>query len=107
MTVHNLPDSDVECVLSWDAIVGESPLWHADSARLYWVEIQNKKIHRFDPTSKLNETFDLPELVTCLAFRKKGGLIVTLRKNFAFYDPDSGTLEMLAEVEADQVGQPF
>ncbi|HWE02337.1 MAG TPA: SMP-30/gluconolactonase/LRE family protein [Tepidisphaeraceae bacterium] len=75
--------------------------------RLYWVDIQGKKVHRFDPASGRNETFDLPDLVTCLAFRKAGGLLLTLRKNFAFFDPDTGKLEMLAEVEAGKTNTRF
>jgi sugar lactone lactonase YvrE len=55
---------DVQCVLKWDAIVGESPLWHPRERRLYWVDIQGKKVHRFDPGSGHNQTFDLPDLVT-------------------------------------------
>jgi sugar lactone lactonase YvrE len=102
-----ISDDDVQCVLKWDAIVGESPLWHPRERRLYWVDIQGKKVHRFDPGSGHNQTFDLPDLVTCLAFRKKGGLILTLRKEFAFFDPDSGKLERLATIEADKPQNRF
>jgi sugar lactone lactonase YvrE len=102
-----ISDDDVQCVLKWDAIVGESPLWHPQERRLYWVDIQGKKVHRFDPASGHNQTFDLPDLVTCLAFRKKGGLILTLRKEFAFFDPDSGKLERLATIEADKPQNRF
>jgi sugar lactone lactonase YvrE len=107
MDIPIIEGADVRCVLSADAIVGESPLWHATSSRLYWVDIQGKKIHRFDPHSGINQTFNLPDLVTCLAFRKTGGLLLTLRKNFAFYNPDSAKLTMLIEVEADQPTNRF
>jgi sugar lactone lactonase YvrE len=93
--------------LKWDAIVGESPLWHPRERRLYWVDIQGKKVHRFDPKNGWNETFELPEIVTCLAFRKEGGLLLTLRKAFAFFDPDFGKLEMLTEVEAGNAHTRF
>jgi len=93
--------------LKWNAIVGESPLWHPQERRLYWVDIQGKKVHRFEPTNGRNESFDLPEIVTCLAFRKKGGLVLTLRKTFAFFEPDSGKLEMLTEVEASNTDTRF
>jgi sugar lactone lactonase YvrE len=107
MATPTISGDDVRCVLTWDAIVGESPLWHPQERRLYWVDIQGKKVHRFDPKNGRNETFDLPEIVTCLAFRKKGGLLVTLRKTFAFFEPDSGKLEMLAEVETDKSDTRF
>jgi sugar lactone lactonase YvrE len=107
MAVKTISGDDVQCILKWDAIVGESPLWHPQERRLYWVDIQGKKVHRLDPETGRNETFDLPDLVTCLAFRKKGGLLLTLRKQFAFFDPNSGKLEMLATVEADKPHNRF
>jgi sugar lactone lactonase YvrE len=107
MAVNTLAGDAVRCVLNWDAIVGESPLWHPQERRLYWVDIQGKKVHRFDPASGRNETFALPDLVTCLAFRKKGALLLTMRKNFAFFDPDSGKFEVLATVETDKPHNRF
>jgi sugar lactone lactonase YvrE len=107
MAVATISGDDVQCILKWDAVVGESPLWHQQQRRLYWVDIQGKKVHRFNPENGRNETFNLPDLVTCLAFRKKGGLLLTLRKQFAFFDPDSGKLEMLATVESDKPNNRF
>lgn len=82
----------VRCVLPWTATVGESPVWHPQEQTLYWVDIQQKKIHRFHPAAGVNETFDLPEIVTCIQLRKAGGLILTLRKRFAFFEPSTGKL---------------
>ena len=45
--------------------------------------------------------------MTCLAFRAKGGLLLTLRKQFAFFDPDSSKLEILATIEADKPNNRF
>ena len=107
MSVRTMTADAEQCVLKWDAVVGESPLWHAGEHRLYWVDIRKKQVHRFDPVTARNETFDLPEIVTCLAFRDRGGLLVTLRKDIAFFDPDAGRLERVATVEADQPGNRF
>ena len=107
MAISTISGADVRCVLKWNAIVGESPLWHPAEKRLYWVDIHGKKVHRFDPATGQNETFNLPDLVTCLAFRKEGGLVLTLRKEIAFFDPDSGKLETAATVEGDKPHNRF
>jgi sugar lactone lactonase YvrE len=99
--------NSVECVLRVEAIVGESPLWCPQEKVLYWVDITGKKIHRFHPDDGKNETFQLPEPVTCVALRKGGGLVVTLRKDFAFFDPDNGKLQVIARVEEDRPDQRF
>jgi sugar lactone lactonase YvrE len=99
---REIPSSTaVECVLPWQADVGESPVWHSGEQMLYWIDIQGKEIHRFHPATGENETFKLPEIVTCIQLRGAGGLVLTLKKNFAFYDPASKRLEKLAAVELD------
>ncbi len=91
----------IECVLPYQAIVGESPVWHPDEQSLYWIDIQGKQIHRFDPRTRKNESFLLPEIVTCIQLCSSGGLVLTLKKNFAFFDPGTQHLKKLQGVEGD------
>jgi sugar lactone lactonase YvrE len=99
--------SAVECVVKEEAIVGESPLWSPQERVLYWVDITGQKIHRFSPRTATNDTFILPEPVTAVGLRNKGGLILTLRKNFALFDPDTAGLEMLSDPEEDTSSNRF
>ena len=85
-----------------EAIVGESPLWSPRERVLYWVDITGQKIHRFNPRTAVNDTFHLPQPVTAVGLRKKGGLIITLRKDFAFFDPETGALQLLSDPEEDK-----
>jgi sugar lactone lactonase YvrE len=101
MSVHVVKGDYVRCVLPWEATVGESPVWHVAEQNLYWVDIQRKQVHRFHPASGENQTFCLPEIVTCIALRSTGGLALTLRKHFAFFNPATAKLEKLAEVESN------
>jgi sugar lactone lactonase YvrE len=101
VNVGTMSGESIRCVLPWQAIVGESPVWHEQEQCLYWIDIQAKQIHRFHPGSGHNETFDLPEIVTCIALRGAGGLVLTLKKHFAFFDPGTLALERLADVERD------
>lgn len=63
----------VDCVLRTQAVLGESPVWEPHDKVLYWVDISGQDIHRFDPDSGVNDTFDLPQLVTSVALRQKMG----------------------------------
>jgi sugar lactone lactonase YvrE len=81
------------------AIVGECPVWDGSSGRLLWVDIQGRTLRRLDPASGRDEVFPLPDLVTSVHQRERGGFILTLRKEFAFYDPETGHLELLADPE--------
>jgi sugar lactone lactonase YvrE len=87
--------------------VGESPLWSAAEQRLYWIDIPKRRVHRFDPISGHNRTFELPEIVTSVALRASGGLVLTLEKDFATFDPATGNLERIGSVEAELPNNRF
>ena len=99
--------ADVTRVLSAKAQIGEGPVWSVAEQRLYWADITGKQLNIFDPADGSNQIFDLPELVTSIAPRAKGGLVLTLRSSFAFFDPKTGKLDKLAEPEADKPGNRF
>ncbi len=107
MTVQTLSADALRCVLPWEATVGESPVWSGLEQRLYWIDVQKQCVHRFDPVSGRNRTFELPEIVTSVALRASGGLVVTLEKTLAMFDPATGTLERIGTVEGDLPNNRF
>src|SRR3546814_5528587 len=56
----------VKLLLDARALLGESPVWHAAEARLYWVDIDGRKIHRTDPASGADEVMGLAEQVVAI-----------------------------------------
>lgn len=76
----------VELLLDAGALLGESPFWHAAEARLYWVDIEGRKIHRTDPATHIDEVMDLTEQVGCIAPRVGGGLVAALENGCALID---------------------
>jgi len=95
---HGLKPTPVEvtCVLSAKAQIGEGPWWSAAEQRLYWVDILGQEIHVFTPADGTNRTFKLPDIVTCVAPRAKGGLVVSMRTDIAYFEPTTGKLEPVA-----------
>lgn len=102
-----MPTISVECVLRETAIVGESPVWCPHVRVLYWVDITGQKIHRFHPANGTNETLHLPEPVTALALRAQGGLVLSLKKDFALYSLETEQLTRLGDPEADKPDNRF
>jgi sugar lactone lactonase YvrE len=98
---------EVECVLKTHATIGEGPSWSVKEQRLYWVDIPEKKAHVFNPADGSNQSFELPDLVTSALPRQSGGLILTLRKSIAFFDPQTHKLEVLPDAEPDKPGNRF
>jgi sugar lactone lactonase YvrE len=46
---------DVEVIAEYGCRIGEGPLWHPDEERLYWVDIANGRLYRYDPTTDSHE----------------------------------------------------
>ena len=76
----------VDLLLDAGALLGESPRWHAAEARLYWVDIEGRKIHRTDPASGADEVMLLGQQVGCIAPRAGGGLVAALKDGCALID---------------------
>ncbi len=99
--------SKVDCVLRTQSILGESPIWDPHDKVLFWVDIEAHDIHRFHPDSGVNDTFHLPQIVSSVALRQQGGLIITVKDNFAFFDPDTGKLDLLGGPDLDMSESRF
>lgn len=76
----------VQLLLDAGALLGESPFWHAAEARLYWVDIDGRKIHRTNPATGADEVMELTEQVGCIAPRTGGGLVAALENGCALID---------------------
>ena len=97
----------IECVVPSKSKVGEGAVWDDRGQVLWWVDIGPGLIHRYDPASGRNATFDYGEPVGCLAVRETGGLVVAARSGFYLYDPDNGTRTLLSDPESDRPGNRF
>ena len=60
--------------------VGESPLWCAQSALWYWVDITARTIWQFDPASGAARTWQAEQMVACIALDEQGGLIAGMQR---------------------------
>jgi D-xylonolactonase len=79
------------CVLPAEAMLGEGALWSVREQALYWVDILGCELHRFDPATGRTRLWTFAEEISALAERAAAaGLIVTLRRGFALFDPATG-----------------
>lgn len=96
--------AEVECVLDAKCWLGEGPCWHPGERALYWVDVPGKRIHRWSPSTGAHKSWATPELVTALAVRRKGGLLVAAKSSLQFFDPATGALTPFIAPEADKPG---
>ncbi|CAG2132207.1 L-arabinolactonase [compost metagenome] len=58
--------------------VGESPVWHAAEAALYWTDIPGRTLWRYDPGSGQTDHWSLPEMAGCMAMTPDGGWLLAM-----------------------------
>lgn len=91
----------VDCLLRWDALLGEVPLWSARDRLLYWVDILAPALHGLDLATGTNRSWPMPEPIGAVAVHAQGGLLVALASGLSRFDPATGSLAPIQPIEAD------
>jgi len=77
-----------QCIWAAGATLGEGTLWSPREQALYWVDILSCQLHRFRPSAAARTSWQFDEEISAVAERAAApGLIVTLRRGFALFDP--------------------
>lgn len=84
------------------AELGEGPVWDARDRALWFVDIKNKKVHRYDPQSREHRAWDAPEYVCFLFPAESGGFVAGLKSGLFKFDPACGGFDRIETVEADK-----
>ena len=91
--------------------LGESPFWHPQEQRLYWVDIPGKRVARVAvdglQAQGAVEYWPLNEEVGCIAPVQGGGLVLALRSGIYRARALGGPLQLLAAAPYDTRKQRF
>ncbi len=96
-----------ELLLDAKANLGEGPIWHAPSQRLYWVDINRNEVHVFNPVDGTDRVIDVGQKVGAVVVRRSGGLLLALHHGLAFLDMASEQVTILCDPEADLADNRF
>jgi sugar lactone lactonase YvrE len=91
--------------------LGESPFWHPDEERLYWVDIPARQIRRSNDATGTLESWTLPSEPGCIAPARSGGqnsgLVIALRDGIYRAPQWGGALALLAPALHDPATTRF
>ena len=101
MTARGAPAP--RCIWPAGAELGEGTLWSVREQALYWVDILGKQLHRCraDGSERASWRFD-DEISAVAERRNEPGLIVTLRRGFALFDPNNAAPPQVLHQPADE-----
>ena len=94
----------MECVLRWEALLGEVPVWSSRDRLPYWVDIRAPALHGLDLTAGMNRNWKMPEPIGAVAIHVQGWLLVALASGLACFDPATAALTPVQPIEADNPG---
>lgn len=77
----------VEVAFSTASELGEGALWDDRDGVLYWVDILQNKLHRFDPRDRSNLSYDVGESVSTVVLSVDARLLLGLRSGIGWLDP--------------------
>lgn len=82
------PTGPLRCVVEADAQLGEGLVWSVREQVVYWLDILGCRLYRLDPATGVQTQWSFDEEISALAERRDApGLIITLRRGFALFDP--------------------
>ncbi len=97
-----------QCVWAAGAMLGEGTLWSVRRQALYWVDILGRQLYRYHPATQACASWEFEEEISAVAERATApDLLITLRRGFAFFNPDTGALKTLQQPEPEREGNRF
>ena len=93
-----------ELVLDARATLGEGALWHPEEQVLYWVDIEGRKLHIFDPATGEDRELPVGDRIGTVVPVAGGGALVALQNGIHRIDTKTGKLTKLAApIEEDDI----
>ena len=94
-------------ILDVKAQLGEGAIWHSLEKKLYWVDIEGKSLHVFNPATGLNSTYNTFERIGMVVPARSGGAVVALQNGIAQIDLLDGKIQYKLDPENNIPGNRF
>ena len=110
-TTEVLKDSltvwQAELVLDIKAELGEGALWQPGQKLLYWIDINGKELHFFNPETGINETYSLPSSPGTVVPLKNGNCMIAFYNGVFEWDRETKALTYFAENPEEAIGSRY
>ena len=85
----------MKAIISRQAELGEGPCWHAGHQVLYWVDIEGRALHRYNPATGVDDVFPQDERVGTVAPYGDDELILALENSLIIFNPATGDMRTI------------
>jgi sugar lactone lactonase YvrE len=98
---------NVEVILERVTELGEGPFWDEQRQTLYFVDITGKKMHRYSPNEKNNDTFPVDQMIGAVVPAEAGKLVCAMEQGFYAFDLQTQQLSPLGDPESQLPNNRF
>jgi len=91
--------TEVRCVARGEDELGEGPAWSAAEARLYWFDIQGRRLNWLSPGDGARGGWDLPVRASVAIPSAGGGLVLITEAGLGRFDTQAGKLAIEAPMD--------
>lgn len=85
--------------------LGEGVLWDHHRQRIWWTDIEQRRLYRYDPVGKELESWATPERLACFApVYGEDFLVAAFASGFAFYQPETEHVRWIRKTDSDNPG---
>lgn len=95
-------EAEVEVALDLRAKHAEGPLWDAETARLWWVDITGQRVHCSDPASGIDSSWPTPGQPGGVVLTSAGEPVIATPSGLALLDSTTGTTDLRVPIEQDR-----
>ncbi|WP_339710790.1 SMP-30/gluconolactonase/LRE family protein [uncultured Kriegella sp.] len=85
-------NSNAKLVYDAKATLGEGPVWDPFKQLLFWVDIEGKKLHQYNPINGENRQWSFEGMLGAAVPAENGNLILALEPGLASFNTETGTL---------------
>lgn len=75
--------------------LGEGAMWHEKRKQLFWVDIEERRLHNIAPSTKVHQAWKQETFIGTIVPDEKGHIVMGMQGYVARFDPDTGDSDRL------------
>jgi sugar lactone lactonase YvrE len=87
--------------------LGEGAFWDYKNQKLYWVDIEGKSLHIYDPKTKINKTYQTPSRIGTVVPINNTEAIIALEDGIYKINTQTGEIILFSDIESKQTENRF
>ena len=96
-----LPTLEAQLLMDTRSKLGEGAIWHPEEKMLYWMDIENFLLYKYNPKTNENTKFDMGQRIGTVVPATNGKLIVALMDGIYSFDPITGSKTLMSQPYQD------